>query len=145
MPLFGGGGGGGPAGLGMFAQQPQPEGGGFLEQFEQNMQNPYVAAALGAGGALLGANDSGASLGQALRQGLMGGAGSLYGASRARQKRLEEEERSKIMRDLIERYAGLANRAPAQQAQQVPAVPQPQGPMFGAQQQGGQFPMGGLY
>lgn len=118
---------GSPLGLGMFGGG-QPQGGGFLQGFEQRLQNPLVAAALGLSGGTLGANEQGAGFGSALAQGLMGGAGSAIGAARMNRQRQEEDERKRLMQALLERYAGVANRP---QQMQAPY----QGPVFGAQTQ----------
>lgn len=123
--------GGGPQQLGMFAQQG--EGGaqpGLLDRFEQRMNNPLVAAALGAGGAMLGSQGN---LGQAIQAGVLGGAGGAYGTARMNRQRQKDMDRQKIMEKLLERYANVANQAPQQQQLQLQQQP---GPMF---------PSGGLF
>ena len=129
MAMFGGG----PTGLGMFGNQIVPgdqQGGGFMQNFDQRMNNPLVAAALGAGGAMMGSQGD---FGEALRGGIFGGAGSAYGALRMNQQRQKDKEREDMMKQLLERYSRVADQAPF--------TPQMGGQMFG----GGQMAQGGLF
>jgi hypothetical protein len=121
------GGGQGPRQLGMFGQGGgQQQAPGLLEGFESRMNNPLIAGGLGFGSALLNSASRGESLGKGLMAGLGGGVGGIYGGMRAQRARMDEEERSRMMRALMERLGGLSNRP-----QMTPAF-QPQGAVQGA-------------
>jgi len=122
--------------------QPQPGGGeGFLDR----LNNPYVAAALGAGGAMLQARDQGAGFGQAVRSGLGGGAAGLLGAHRQKKADEERRRRDQELDEIRQRFAMIANRQDEEDIIDGPAAVDPTGGLFGGQLSGisGQF--GGLF
>lgn len=155
--FFGGGGGSGAGPLplvpgatayglppgGQDPQTYQPNGGaGFLDALD----NPYVAAALGAGGAMLSSADRGESLGDALRSGIGGGAAGLLGAHRRKKAEKEDARRRAELDEIRKRYAMLANQMGQANEIEGPAQAVGSSGMFG-QPSGysGQFSMGGLF
>lgn len=116
--LFGGGGGGGPTPLGMFANGAAPAagagsggGGGFGGRLVDHLNNPIVAAALGAGGGLIQAGQQGQSTLGGLTTGLGAGIGGYAGARSARQEKSREKERADQIRKIIERLDGIGQQA----------------------------------
>lgn len=99
--LLGGGGQSGPRPLTPYFGQQQQQPMLFGQPIDFN--NPAIVAAMGAGGAMLSANDSGATFGQALRAGLGGGAAGFVGAQQSIDSKQESDRRDRIMRELIER------------------------------------------
>ena len=89
-------------------QQGQGGGGGFGEQLAGAFDNPGIAAALGAGGSILSAAESGGSIGDAIRAGLAGGGAGFVGATQKRKKQKSDERQRKLLLDAITRgYGGI--------------------------------------
>ena len=88
--------------------QAQQQGGGFGEQLAGAFDNPGIAAALGAGGSILSAAESGGSIGDAIRAGLAGGGAGFVGATQKRKKQKSDERQRKLLLDAITRgYGGI--------------------------------------
>ena len=96
-------------GSGLYGGAPS---GGFMDSFEARMNNPLVAAMMGFGGGMINSAQNGGNFGQGLQSGVGGGLSGALGASRLKRQKMDEEERSKVMRQLIERYAQIGQRSP---------------------------------
>lgn len=95
----------------MFAGAQQQQGGdGMFDRLGAHMQNPLVAAALGAGGGMLQASQQGGGLADALRSGIGGGIGTGLGQSQMNQQKMKDEERDRLLHQIIARLVGVADR-----------------------------------
>lgn len=77
------------------------------QRFQQTMNNPLVAAALGAGTSILGTRGQGDR--GALQAGLGGGMAGALGAIQKREAATKEEERQQRMRQLLGEFGNLAD------------------------------------
>ena len=74
------------------------------------LNNPWIAAALGAGGALMSSGEQGGTFGQGLRSALGAGTGSYFGTKSQNKERRADEKREREMEELLERLKRAANR-----------------------------------
>lgn len=92
-------------------QQPAAAGGGIFGQglanFDAHMSKPWVSALMGFGGGMLNSAQNGGDFGQGLQAGAGGALSGLYGAARLRRQKMDDEQRNRVMQELIQRYAQI--------------------------------------
>ena len=109
----GGGGGGGPRPLvpGVLGGAGAAGvGSGAASGVGTGLNNPWIAAALGAGGALMSSGEQGGTFGQGLRSALGAGTGSYFGTKSQNKERRADEKREREMEELLDRFKRAANR-----------------------------------
>lgn len=82
----------------------------FGGRFEEAMNNPMIAAAMGAGSSLLASADRGETTGGAIRSGLFGAAGGYTGAKqRTKRQQRDEEERRRLLQAITGGFGEVAD------------------------------------